>query len=177
MDELKQYTKKTTKDILILGIFGVIFMIAAFAFFTKHNFILFVIMLIGSLVLFVGAFTSSSNDKKFYATIENSPNKDEILLDFKNAKAYANDDIRMGEKYIFTKKYTELICYEDIKKLQYVEHHDIETSRIEPSIFMELTNGRKRTLCSLYGNNYLLQAKEIFDVVLAKKPNVKIEEF
>ena len=175
MEELKKYVQKTSKDKLILGLFAVVFAAAACVLLTRHNWILFIAMLLCAVALFIGAITSSADDKKFFSFIENSPERDKILADFASAKSYANDSIRLGENYIFSKKMTRLLGYESIQKLQYFEHHDLETQRTEPGIAMVLTNGKSRTLCDLSGGDPQMQAQEIFEIVLSKNPNVEIE--
>ena len=174
MDELKEYVQKTAKDVIILGLFSIVFAAAAYVLFLKRMWVLFVIFLLGAVALLVGAVTSFSVDKKFFDAIENSPEKHAIIADFESAQSYADDGIRMGKKYIFSKKQARLITYEDIKKLQYVEFHDNETNRTEPVIKMTLANGKCSTLCSLYDGNSQMQAQEIFDVILSKKPDVEI---
>ena len=175
MEELKKYTQKTKKDLLILGIFGVVFGIAAIVFFTKHSWILFIAMLLGSIALFVGAFSSTSIENKYFKAIENSSNKDTIISDFEKAVSYADDNIRMGEYYIFKKKYPEFYPYKNITELHYFEHHDIETARIEPGIAIVMTSGKSLTLCDLYCDNPQMQAQEIFEKVLSINPDVLIK--
>lgn len=174
MNELKEYTKKTTKDIVIFAVFAVVFLVATIVLFNKHSFILFIVMGLCSMVLFIAALTSSSKDKKFYDEIENSKDRNEILNDFKYAKSCANDGIRMGDKYIYTKKQAYLINYKDIKKLQYFEHYDMEGANLEVGISIDLVDGTIRTLCNLYGNDYQLQKEEIYNLILSKNPNIEI---
>lgn len=174
MNELKEYIQKTTTDKIILVAISAVFAIAAYVLFTKQSWILFGAMLIAAVVLLIGALTASSNDKKFFDSIEASPERDYILEDFRFAKSYSDDSIRMGEKYIFTKKYPRLISYEDITKLRYSEHLDIETQRTEPRIFATLSNGKGFTLCQLYSNNPQALAQEIFQIVISRNPDVEI---
>lgn len=175
MDELKEYVQKTSKDIIILGLFSIVFAVAACVLFLKHMWVLFAIILLCAVALFVGAVTSSSVDKKFFNAIENSPEKLAIIADFETAQSYGGDGIRMGKRYIFSKKQARLISYGDIKSLQYMEFHDNETSRIEPVIKVTLTNGKCSTLCNLYDGSSQMQAQEIFEVILSKNPNVEIK--
>ena len=177
MDELKKYVQKTTKDKLILGIFAIIFAAVAVVAFTRHTWVLFAVMLLCAFALFTGALTSTSTDKKFFDSIENSPEKYAILSDFETAQSCANDNLRMGSKYIFTKKYPRLISYEDIVMLQYFEHHSTDTGRTEPAIAYTLADGKGATLCSLYGNDTDMQVQEIYDIILSRNPNVEIKPY
>lgn len=174
MDELKQYIRKTAKDKIILGAFSAVFAVAACILFIRHSWVLFGVMLLGAVILFVAAVTGSAGDRKFFDSIENSPRRSVILADFAAAKPCANDEIRLGEHYIFTRKQTRLIAYEDIRRLQYFEHHDADTSRTEAGIAIALAGGGSRTLCSLYGEAPRMQAEEIYRSVLSKNPNVEI---
>ncbi len=175
MDELKKYVQKTAKDKIILGVFGAVFAAAAVILFTQHSWVLFIIMLLCAAVLFIGAFTASATDKKFFDDIQNSTRKDEILADFAAAVPYANDEIRMGEYYIFTKKLTSLINYEDIISLRYFEHHDMETHNTEAGIAVSLKKGAGRTLCNLYGDDTQMQAEKIYNAVLSRNASVEIK--
>ena len=175
LDELKEYIQKTTKDKLLLGLSAIVFAAAAYIMFKKHMWIFFVIASLCALALFIGAVTSSSIDKKFLDTIENSPEKYVILSDFERAQSFSDDLIRMGEKYIFSQKQAKLISYEDIKKLQYVEFHDNSTGRTEPRIAVTMNNGSHSTLCDLYDNDPLALAQKICEIVLSKNPNVEIK--
>ena len=177
MDELKEYVQKTAKDKLALGIFGVVFAVVAVVAFIKHIWVLFAVMLLCAFALFTGALTSTSTDKKFFDSIENSPEKYAILSDFETAQSCANDNLRMGSKYIFTKKYPRLISYEDIVMLQYFEHHSTDTSRTEPGIAYTLADGKGATLCSLYGNDTDMQVQEIYNIILSRNPNVEIRPY
>lgn len=176
MDELKKYTQKTTKDKLILGLSAVVFAIAACVLFVKQSRLLSVVMLLGAAALFTGAVTAASGDRKFFERIESSPDRNAILADFAAARSFADDEIRMGEKYVFFRKLTELIGYDEISRLRYFEHHDPETQKAEPGIAMLLANGKSRTLCSLYGGDPQVQAQEIFRFVLSRNPNVEIRQ-
>ena len=175
MDELKNYVQKTAKDKIVLGLFSIVFAVASCVFLLRHSWVLGVIMLLCAVALCVGAVTSSSVDKKFFDAIENSSEKLAIIADFETAQSYCGDGIRMGKRYIFSKKQARLITYEDIKKLQYMEFHDNETSRTEPVIKVTLTNGKCSTLCSLYDGSSQMQAQEIFEVILSKNPDVEIK--
>ena len=174
MDELKQYIRKTAKDKIILGAFSAVFAIAAGALFAKHSWVLFGAMLLAAVLLFLGAVTSSATDRKFFDSIENSPQRGVILADFAVAKPCANDEIRLGERYIFTRKQTRLIAYGDIQSLRYFEHHDMDTQKVEAGIAIALASGGSRTLCSLYGEAPRMQAEDVYRSVLSKNPNVEI---
>ena len=174
MDELKTYVQKTSKDKMILGVVAAVFAAAACACFVKHSWVLFIAMLLGAAALLIGAVTASSDDKKFFDYIENSPERDMILADFASAVSCADDSIRMGETYIFTKKLTRLLKYEDIRKLQYFEHRDMDTHNTECGIAMVTANGKSRTLCQLSGSDVQGQAQAIFAAVLSRNQNVEI---
>lgn len=174
MEELKSYVKKTSKDKIILGLFAAVFAVAGYVLFTEQNWIFFGAMVLGAAVLFIGVITSFANDNKFIRSVENSPERDRILADFTVARSYANDTIRMGEVYIFSKKMTRLLSYQDIRELRYFEHHDPETQSTEPGIAIALSDGKSRTLCDLYVENPQMQAQEIFALVSSKNPGVEI---
>ena len=122
-----------------------------------------------------GATNNASMEKKFFDSIKNSDEKDAILSDFATAKPCANDEIRMGEVYIFSKKQTRLLSYKDIVWLKYYETDDYQTNKTKPAISYLLSNGENYTLCDLYGVGAKMQAQEIFEIAVSRNPSIEIK--
>ena len=107
------------------------------------------LFMLGMGIAFVGAGISSS--KKFQAYIQEIESSGELYLllaDFSHSYSMVDDNVRIGEKYIFGKKAGRPASYNDISKVYQSVH---KTNFVEDRRHLEavLTNGKICTLCNL----------------------------
>lgn len=91
----------------------------------------------------------------FFSRLKRNGRLDAILEDFRSAKCFVNDQMRMGENYIYIKGKRKLLSYDEVCGL----HQAVETiagKAYEYKLLYKTPTGKERELCKLdfYGNSY-----------------------
>lgn len=178
MEDLKKYIFKNTKDKIIITVAGTIFcLIGIVSIVTRKSLLIgIVFVLLGALTAY-GGLTSSKSDEKALETIKKEGKIDEVINDFKRAKSYLNDDVRFGEKYIFRKKDSRIVKYEDILEVEYVSTISTidEAPRTVYYLSVTLKNNKSQSLYNERGDHKEV-ADEMIDLILKYNPIVVVKE-
>lgn len=126
MEELKAYLFRSKKDKAGALVFGIILLlISVFAFVTKKGIIVSLITLIMAIIIiFWGVIFASKKDEKEVAKFLDKG----AIEDFKRAKSFMNDRVRIGEKYIYRQKYSSILEIANIKKVMLSEEADVNNN-------------------------------------------------
>lgn len=111
---------------------------------------------------------------RFFRSIENNIQADQIEADFRKAIPKRNDNIRFGKRWIFIKSRSKLFSYSDITQIyQYVRKaNGFEEER---GLKFIDTKGHRHKLCKLALRNKSEQEmREIISIILSENPDVKI---
>ena len=182
MDELKRYLCKSAKDRIILGVIGIILgAICAYAVINHVGLFVEIIPGVMCLILLWAALASGRQDRAALNRLDEEGILEEAAGDFQLADRFCGGEVMLGNKYIFRHKQTELIRFSDIVSAQYVVrmgdigNEESAGDAPEEKIFLRLTNGKNRELCSLYGADSLAQAQAIYAALKGRNPNIQTD--
>ena len=185
-EELREYLRRTTGSMLKV-VWPFLLLSAMFSWMSIGNIfdgdlsaftvitaiIVFPIFL---LLLRVVLFSKRSYRKKM-DEFESRADYGEILRDFERSKSFADDEIRLGTKYIFGSESERVITYDSIASIfQYVHSTNfVEDSR---ELRANMTNGQSVTICKLPLRKEGEQAfLEIALIMRCLNPDIRISKY
>ena len=178
-EALLEYTKKDEGKsgsglFRILGIAGVIMGLASLG--TEAGLFFSLICIAGGIFLFYFGGQTGRETKaymKYLKMAESTGEMQRILNDFANAQSLADDRIRLGSEYIFSKNHGRPVTYAELRK---VYPHIVTGSGCARSLVGITVSGQGYTLC-----DFIVRKSQkdphpdesyIYQVIVNKNPNV-----
>ena len=180
-EALLEYTKKDKGKtgsgfFRIFGIAGVIMGLASIG--TEAGLVFSLICIAGGIFLFyTGGQTGRETNEymKYLKIAESTGEMQRILNDFANAQSLADDRIRLGSEYIFSKQQGRPVTYAELRK---VYPHIITGSGCARYLYGVTVNGQIYTLCDFIVRNSQKDPHPdesyIYQVIVNKNPNVHL---
>lgn len=148
MSEMEKYICKSSRDkIMIVGA-GLLFTVVGVAVLvTKKELFALIPLVMGVLVLY-GGLTAGSSDRKALQKLEDEGALSKAEADFANAVQVAGDRARIGQEFIFRRKYAVVLRCRDVKKLYYTEGSSTDSDRptLVGNVYLKMENGREEKL-------------------------------
>lgn len=153
MEELKAYLCKNGKDRIVVAVCGLVFGgVGLYALLNNRTLgfrILGVVMLACFAILEYEALTSRRREARQMQELEDSGMLAAAAREFPNAEQFANDTLRLGQNFVFRKKYPTLLQYRVISEVSTRVRGD---NGSEVTMYVKLSDGKSHVLCSLGGD-------------------------
>lgn len=175
MDDLKKYVTKNSKDKAIIVITGVIFAILGIVSIVgKKSLVIGIAFIVLGVFAIYGGLTTKQNEEKDFNNLKAKGELEAVIEDFKVTKSFLDDDIRFGEKYIYRKKDSRILKYEEIKDVEYVGSLSTtsEATTTVYKLYVTLTSGKSEPLYGEKGDHQE-EANEMIQIILAHNPNAQ----
>lgn len=173
MSEMEQYLTKTKTDQLeIVGV-GVIFMaIGLGVALGLKRWFGWIFVVFGLLAVYAGL-TSGSTDRAFLQQLEEEGIRSKAEADFASAVSVADDRARIGNEFIFRRKYPKLIRCRDVKEFHFIEDSPIDEPRIEGKVYLHMEDGSTEYLFE-ETENYQQDAELAAQLLQKRNPNIEL---
>ena len=169
MKEYLAYTTKNLKDNLVILIAGIVFIIAG-TIVLKQSKITGIVLIILGFILLLSLALQKRNNQTSLTKMEGR--MEEVLNDFKQAQIISEDDARIGDIYIFRKKYNDPLLISEIIQADYSEKINSDNSGNDAGIYLKLTNGKEEKLCGIYGPDKKKQGNSIIQLLKEKNKEI-----
>ena len=170
MREYLDYMQKNKKDGIIILVVGVLFIGAGLAVLKINKIIGIVLIVLGAIAVFSALMQPLANDKSV-KKLQESGELEAILADFEEAEE-VSPRLKIGETYIFRRKYDRLLYVSDVAKAYYVEKFD-DQGLTDKAMYLKLKNGREEKLCDIYYGEDGMLPEEIFEVLKNRNPDIE----
>jgi hypothetical protein len=112
--------------------------------------------------------------RKQITALRQSGELEAVLDDYDKSQSYAEGNLRLGEKYVFGRRTSTLVAYDQIDRL-YQSIHKTNFAEDRRMLCARLTDGKRRNLCKLRVRGK--SDADVHMIVVAierKNPNVKL---
>ena len=172
MNEFLAYTHKNMKQNLITFAAGVLFALLGYYMLSKSGMIGVVLLIFGVLAI-VSALTQKLRERRSLEKWTASGEMDAIVIDFAGAESIADDEARLGERYVFQRCLCDPIRLTDIIGAEYGEKTGMSNGSISAGIYLRLNSGKETKLCSVYGPDQQKKGAEILSRLQERNPAIK----
>ena len=175
-EALLEYTKEPKGNIGFLkglGVVVVIFGVATLG--TEFGLVLSILFIAGGIFMIYSAGQNDSEYKKYLKIAESTGELQRVLNDFANAQSLADDRIRLGSEYIFSKNLGRPVAYAELRK---VYPHVVGGTSCARYLKGVTAGGTEYMLC-----NFIVRHSQkdphpdesyIYQVIVDKNPNVHL---
>lgn len=175
MSEMEKYICKNTKDKLFLIGAGLLFTVVGVSVLaTKKEFFALIPLVMGLMILY-GGLTAGSSDRKAIQQLEDEGTLSRAEADFAKAVQVAGDRARIGEEFIFRRKYAVVLRCRDVKKFYYTESTSTENERplLVGNVYLNMEDGREEKLIEVNGGAEE-DARFAAQLLLERNPDIEI---